>query len=400
MLSRDNHSISHAKSALILGHTHTGMGEKTLTFKFERALKRAGCLVHPVIDIVRLLGGDYERLAQVNHALADADVPLIEDLQPPLAVEQSDLLLILSWSFSLAALYATGIHRTRPTAVQLYAHHPNERILHRLYESATLVLTESLLGSERACHYGIDPGKILYLPYTYPAEYAYLPPSRFYVEKLAASQHKPLRKTTRVIGCVSRLEYGKNCEWAVEATRLLVAQGYDVVLVLKGDFPECSPYPDFKPFFSNMLNTYRHESWLLWDRQSSPYPQVLEEYASFDLLINPSGAEAASHVVVECLSLLKPVVLLDCSTNPYLFNGLATFVKIAPGIKQAQLPFHVPDMDSLCQALVQTLIPPAPEKVWERFDESHLQARIPLLFEPDPYILRMLYQEDRKRWLK
>lgn len=390
--------MPHAKSALILGHTVTGMGEKTLALKFSRALEAAGYGVLPIVDILRLLGADYEPLAKLNYDLADADSPLLEDLRLPPRLDQCDLLLILSWSFSLAALCATGVHKTRPTAVKLYAHHPNERILTRLYEPADLVITESLLGNARAYQYGIDPGKVLYLPHSYPAEYENCSSSRTYVERLAAEQGKPLCSTTRVIGCVGRLEYGKNCEWAVEAVRLLAESGQDVVLVLKGDFPEHSPYPDFKPLFSQMLQTYRDEPWLLWDPRPSPYPQVMEEYASFDVLLHPSGAEGASHVAVECLGLLKPVVLLDCSTNPYLFKGIAHFVKRAPEMRPAQVPFYVPDMEALCHALKRELRPPDSKKVRERFHESYLQERMPLLFERDPKTLRELYRDDCRRY--
>ncbi len=398
MFHLPSNSSLHAKSAQILGHTVSGMGEKTLALKFKRALATAGYKVAPIVDILELLGSDYEPMAKLNYGLADADSPLLDDLRPPPHLEESDLLLILSWSFSVAALYGTGVHKACPTAVKLYAHHPNERILSRLYEPADLVITESLLGNERAYRYGIDPGKILYLPHSYPAEYENLCASRAYVEHLAAEQGKPLSKTSRVIGCVGRLEYGKNCEWAVEAVRLLVAAGHDLVLVLKGDFPEHSPYPDFKPLFSRMLQAYRDEPWLLWDPKPTAYPQVMEEYASFDVLVHPSGAEGGSHVVVECLGLLKPVVLLDCSTNPYLFRGIARFVKTDLEIRPAQVPFYVPDMGALCQALIEELRPPDAKKVRERFHESHLQARMPLLFERDPKMLSALYHEDCRRY--
>ena len=398
MFNLQSHSNLPAKSAQILGHTVSGMGERTLALKFSHALKAAGYRVAPIVDILEFLGADYEPMATLNYGLADANSPLLDDLRPPPHLEASDLLLILSWSFSVAALYGTGVHKGCPTAVKLYAHHPNERILSRLYEPADLVITESLLGNERAYRYGIDKGKVLYLPHSYPSKYENLIPSRAYVERLGFEQCKPVSKKTRIIGCVCRLEYGKNCEWAVEAVRLLAAEGHDVVLVLKGDFPDHSPYPDYKPLFSKMLQAYCNEPWLLWDPKPTPYPQVLEEYGAFDVLLHPSGAEGASHLVVECLGILKPVVLLDCSTNPYLFKGLATFVKPAPEIRPAQVPFFVPNMSALCKALIGKLWPPDTQKVRERFHESHLQARMPLLFEREPKILSELYREDCKRY--
>lgn len=391
-------SESHAKTALILGHTSSGMGEKILALKFKKAVEQAGHAALPIIDICEWMGENYEPLAKLNYDLADTEFPIMEDLHPHSPVAKSDILVILSWCFSVAAVFATGIHKTRPTIAKLFAHHPNERILSKLYEPADLLITESLLANERALTYGIDPGKVLYLPHSYPQECESLLPSRRYVEQLAKRQGRPLSRKTKVIGCVGRFEYGKNCEWAVEAVRLLAAKNNDVVLVLKGDFPKNSPYPDYKPHFTEMLQAYQNEAWLLWDPISTPFPQVLEEYASFDLLLHPSGAEGGSHVVVECLGLQKPVILLDCSTNPYLFKGLATFVKTAGEIRLGPLPFYVPDMEELCQALEKEL--PLPDKalVQARFHERNLQARIPLLFDRDSSRIKRLYREDCKNY--
>src|ERR1700722_6937799 len=198
-------SIIDAKSALILGHTSTGMGERTLALKFKKAIEQAGYGVAPIVDIIELMGEHYTPLAKLNYDLADVGFSLIEDLKNYFTVASTDLLLILSWSFSLAALFATGIHKTRPTVAKLYAHHPQERILTKLYEPADLLITESLLANERALTAGIEPAKLLYLPHSYPDVCASIKPSRRYVEQLAKKQDKRVSKQTKVIGCVSRL---------------------------------------------------------------------------------------------------------------------------------------------------------------------------------------------------
>jgi glycosyltransferase involved in cell wall biosynthesis len=296
----------------------------------------------------------------------------------------------------VAALLATGVHKRQPTAIKLFAHHPNERVIKKLYTPASLVITESLLANERAFAYGLDPAKVLYLPHTYPEDHARRPGNRNYVERLAKEQGKSLGKQTQVIGCVGRLEYGKNFEFAIEAVRRLALRKKDIILVLKGDFPASTSYPDYQPLLSQMLMTYVHEPWLLWDRTPAPFPEVLEHYASFDLLLHPSGAEGASHVVVECLGLRKPVVLLDCSTNPYLFKGLATFVKITGEVRQAQLPFYLPDLEHLCEVLSDEVKFPDYAQVEARFHERVLAERIPLLFEPDAQKIKHIYADDRK----
>jgi len=379
MILHDDRSNGRAKSALILGHTTSGMGERILARKVQQLLQEAGVSTESTIDVIELMGENYEKFAKLNYDLADGGHSLLEAIDS-LSLPSTDILLILSWCFSVAALFTTDVHQSRPTIAKLYAHHTNERILPKLYEPADLLLTESLLANERGAKYGIDPGKMLYLPHTYP--------------DISIPRKKKGKK--RVIGTVARLEYGKNCEFAIEAVHRLAANGHDVVLHLKGDFPEESPYPEYKPLMTEMLEAYQEEEWLIWDRVATPFPDVLEEYANFDVLLHPSGAEGGSHVVVECLGLGIPCMVLDCSTNPFLFKGLATFVNTTGEIRPAQLPFYIPDINDLVDKLEVELPPPDPARVRERFHPDVARARIPLLFERDPDKIAALYKEDCK----
>lgn len=370
-----------AKSALILGHTTSGMGERVLAYKMQRLIKEAGFTVSPTLDIFELLGeARYEQFATLNYDLADGEYDLLEGLES-LVCPSADILLILSWCFSLAALFATNVHHKRRTVAKLFAHHPHERILPKLYAPADLLISESLLANERGAVYGIDPGKMLYLPHCFLEH---------------PIQGKKRERKKRVIGTVARLEYGKNCEFAIEAVRRLVEKGHDVVLYLKGDFPQESPYPDYKPLLSEMLEVYQHEEWLIWDREATPFPEVLETYATFDLLLHPSGAEGGSHVVVEALGLGIPCMVLDCSTNPYLFKGLATFVRTTGEMRPAQVPFYVPDLNDLVDKLGKQWLPPDQARVHERFHPDVARERIELLFDPDPEKIIALYEDDCK----
>ncbi|MCC5832664.1 MAG: glycosyltransferase family 4 protein [Chlamydiales bacterium] len=374
-------SNGRAKSALILGHTTTGMGERVLAQKTEILVKQAGFESLPIVDLIELMGENYERYARLNYDLADGGHSLIEGIES-LSLPKADIALILSWSFSLAALFATDLRRTYKIVAKLYAHHPDERILPKLYEPADLLITESLLGNERGATYGIDPAKMLYLPHCY----------------LDLPVQKKGKRKKRVIGTVARLEYGKNCEFAIEAVRRLAQKGHDVLLYLKGDFPEESLFPEYKPLMTEMLEAYRDEEWLVWDPTPSPFPEILETIAQFDLLLHPSGAEGGSHVVVEALGLGVPCVVLNCSTNPFLFKGLATFVKTTGEIRPAQLPFYVPDLNDLVDKLARDLPRPDQASVCERFHPDVARERIPLLFDPDPEKIVAYYKEDLKRY--
>ena len=148
------------------------MGERVLATKFKGAMEQLGFKVEPIVDLFELMGQAYDPLARLNYDLAKSDCSIVEDVQlqdfrkirEEIVASSAEIFLILSWSTSLAALLALGIHRTRPTVAKLYAHHRNERVLSQLYERIDLLITESLLANERDIAYGIPAGKMLYLP--------------------------------------------------------------------------------------------------------------------------------------------------------------------------------------------------------------------------------------------
>lgn len=372
-------SKERARSVSILGHVTSGMGERVLAYKIEKVLREAGIAVDATRDIIELLGDRYESLAKLNYDLADGGYELIEGIEP-LTLPRSDLLLILTWCFPLAALLATTLPRSRPSIAKLYAHHLDERILPQLYSPVQLLMTESLLANERGIKYGIDLGKMLYFPHTYQPT----------VPKRAR------REKRRVIGTVCRFEYGKNVEFAIEAVRRLALQGEEVVLYLKGDFPIETSYPEYQKRLGEMLAAYQDQEWLYWDRTYTPFPDVLESYTQFDLLLHPSGAEGGSHIVVECLGLGIPCLLLNCSTNPFLFKGLAAFVETTNERRGALLPHFIPDMEDLVAKLKKEISSPDRGRVEERFHPDVARSRVPLLFEPDPEKIAALYKEDCK----
>lgn len=361
-----------ANSALIVGHVASGMGEKSLASKMQSLV--GGC---PIIDIETWMGERYATLAELNYALADGGHEMLQGIEE-LELPEADLTVLLSWSFSVAAFFATSASQGRKVAARLFAHHVDERVLPELYKPADLLLTEALLANERGEAYGIEPGKMLYIPHTY-------------VEGTRKS-----RGDKRTIGVVSRLEYGKNVEFALDAVRQLVERGREVELVLMGDFPESSPYPDYQQRMREMMACYEQEGWLTWEKEWVSFPAVVEKYARFDVLLHPSGAEGGSHVVVECLGLGIPCVVLECSTNPYLFKDLATFVNTSGEICPAQLPFYCPDLNDLVDKLDKELKEPDLGRVAERFHPDVAAERIPLLFDPHPEKIAALTKKDRK----
>lgn len=389
----DRSSQKSNSHAILFGHKNIRMGERSLGLKFQTLLSSSGYRSE-VVDIMEWMGDWYEPFAQLNYELANQNQELLMESAANLPKFDADIYFILSWCWSVAAFFASGLPKHRPTLVKLYVHHPQERILNKLYESAELLITESPLANQKAVESGFSPEKILYIPHHYPEFCEKLIRDRTYAYRLAENQNKKITKHTKIIGAVFRLELGKNTEFALEAVRRLFEEGEDCVLILKGDFPEENLYPQYRTFLIGMLDQYKNAPWLLWDRHFSPYPSVIHEYASFDLLLHPSGAEGGSHVVIECLGLGIPTVVLDCSTNPGLFKGMATFAKTKGEVLAAQLPFYQPDLEDL---LVKIHHPfrPNQELVKQKFHADQAKKRIPLLFSRDRGALRDLYEQDK-----
>jgi len=387
----------HATSIALFTHLHTDMGEAVHAKKF------AAMLPHVVLyDIPEILQGDYAQLAHMNLALADLDYEPCVSARHHFTHKES-IVMILSWGAGVAAMLATGLHETYPTITKLYAHQPQERILTKLYQSSRVLITESLLASERARAYGLE--NVLYIPHHFTHQPA---PSRQYVTQLAKRLGKSLPTDSVIVGLPSRLEYWKNCEFAVEAVRY-AHHKHPLVLVVKGDFPQQTVYPHYTQALHHMLTTYQDEPWLLWDRTKTPYPQVLQEYASFDFCLQPSGAEGASNVIVELMAMGKPVIVLEASSQPYLFREGAIFVPPQPELRQAQLSYAQPQIEGLIEA-IERLCCAQERAIWSRkarevaearFHPQQAQRKIDQMFQAVagvPLDFNRLEQEDRAQY--
>jgi len=138
------------------------------------------------------------------------------------------------------------------------------------------------------------------------------------------------------------------------------------------------------------MEPYLNETWFLWDQSYIPFPQVLSQYRTFDLFVNLSGREGASNIVVEMLALGIPTVVLDGTTNPYLFKGGALFVKNDGIDHRSDYTFQAPDREDLLETLralaqSQTLREEwqkrAKAVAYKRFHPDLTLKRLPLIFE-------------------
>lgn len=387
---------------LIIGHTEAslkvhpaGLGENVHGAKLQSSLSLALKKEVERLDLYDLFGNfdAYETLALLNYALAqegnvliEKSGPLYESIYKQIEKKKPDVMLFLTWNWGTAALFGTGIHRLCPVVSKLYAFHSNEIVMPSLYAKSDLIVTESLLGNQRGIAYGIPASKMLYLPHTYPSTIDTIPPDPTYLERLAHLNGKQIKRgpQTVVIGIASRLQARKNCGYVLTALAKLFAAGRDFLCVLKGDVEGSSPA------FSEAMEVLQKQPWFLWDRENTPFPDVLRQYAAFDLCVNLSGYEGASNTVVEMLALGKPVLVLDGTTNPYLFKEGAYFIKAQEELVLGAMPYQVPDEKDLYETLDAFIQDPALRLEWskrakkvaeKRFSPERMQKRLSLVIE-------------------
>ena len=371
-------------------------GEIANTLKLYNLMNQHGYPVHEILDIYELFGGieNLESLAFLNCDLADAQLEILEEVNlksakmvhETVSKRQPQHLFILSWNITLAALFATGIQKNFPTAAKLYVSHENENILAPLYAPASLLLTEALLANEKAIESGIPAWKIIHLPNHYPIDYELVEKNRSYIASKIAVSDK-----TCIIGAISRLEYGKNIEYALKAAKTLYDQGEDLLFVLKGDFPKETSYPVYREWLKNLLEQLKGEKWFFWDPSPTPFEKIEQVYASIDIFLYLSGSEAGSNVIVESMALGIPTLILDGSTNPSLFKGGALFIENDGTEAQDTIrPFKVPSESDLLKKLGSLVRNPSLRKEWgklaretakKRFSPQITIDRLPLIFK-------------------
>lgn len=392
----------HAKNILLISHSEFsrdihpfGIGEiahsqKMLSLFHEMGFQKSKRL--DLYEIFENFSEDFEPAALMNVSLAEQNQEMVEGMVhyesvlKTLEREIPDILLVLTWCYGIGALASTGIFQKYPTITKLYAFHEKEQVFPALYASSDLIVTESLLGNLKGIDYGIPAGKMVYLPHHFSLETEGVKKDDAILHAIAAKNGKIFerKEKTVVIGISSRLELRKNCGFAIEAVRTLVKKGYDCVLVLKGNFP--APPIQMPVEMEKLLE----ESWFFWDREPTCFPEILTLYACWDICLQLSGCEGASNTVVECLALGKPVLVLNGTTNPYLFRGGACFVKTAGMDLSNSLPYCIPDQKDLISVLERFVDSASLREEWgekgkkfayQRFHPSRCKERLPLIAE-------------------
>lgn len=396
----------------------TGLGEVGNCKKFKDLLDQEGFCTGSIMDIYQLFGGKngkgpLNKIAAMNFHLGAGSHSLLDDLDTPLArkvfhkvkteVQSSSLpplLMALTFNWNTAALVGTGIGKIAPFIAKCYLPDYGSVIYSKIFESVDLVVTECLFVNLFGALCGIPPWKMLYLPHHFPSQtkQIYEQPSSLvkekkeaYLRRIASLSGKPCHITdkTVVAGLVSRFSEGKHTEYAIEAFEKCVNEGMDAVLVLKGGYDNVIlGSSQYKQRLKNLLKRVSTKHWFYWDKEFTPFPDVLGIYRLFDLCLLFSAIEGASNSVVELMALGRPCLLLKENTNPCLFNGAAAWVEPAKEFATGKKSYRLPDCEDACKQLKRLLNDAsererlgqrAREIALQRFPPSLTLERMPLL---------------------
>jgi glycosyltransferase involved in cell wall biosynthesis len=388
--------MSKKYATYIFSHLKTTMGERAYAYKLASFLNNP-----KFVDIPTLFSGGYEKWAQLNWDLIE------QGYEPIMGAEsfffpKNGRPLILSWDFGIAAMLSTDLFRSHSVVTKAYAHHPNQILQTRLHDYSQLIVTESLLASELLFKKGYE--NVLYLPHAY----THVPKScRAYLRALAKRLRKPLPSNAPVIGCISRLDYWKNLPYVIEVLHQL-EKDHSFIFVLKGDRPSHPTYLEYENELVEKLENLNARPWFFWDRTWTPYPHIVNIFPSFDFCVQLSGAEGASNTIVELLAAGIPTLALRASTNPYLFEGAVRWVEAEPNLVAAQLPFAVPQLESIKENILAFFDASerkgyalrAKKLALLRFHPQNLKQRLSWIEKglDSPYFFSARYKQDKEAY--
>lgn len=321
-----------ANPLLLIGEPETRNGESLYLKRLHSEMTKV-CMPCSIVDLKSLLPYPSTELGHLNLSLIEQGYSPVE-LNTPYTLENHHV-WVAGWKLTLAA-FASFRKAPRRLWMKLQAHHLNERFCSFLYEHTELLISESLLANFVAYRAGIPHEKVVYLPHSFSEN---LP--------------KKVNNTTFVVGICSRLEIGKNTEYALELVETWIRAGKKIHCILLGTFPK--QMSSYHLLLQNKLEQLKRKKWFQWIENPLSHEEALNLFATFDCALHLSGAEAASQTVVDYLALGVPTLLLDCSSNPYLFKGGAMFTSPQSTPVKHLLNYYRPSWNELNVAF-QTLL--------------------------------------------
>lgn len=419
--------ISHTNYSTQLGSSSIPKGEVNNAQKLYDLLKNQGYCVKKIQDYNELFDIDHlqkenaqilQSITKLNLELAKEGEEIIESsqnhptkaflskVQKCIPDPNNSIILLLTWQTNIFPVIASGIQHQYPFVGKGYCCFPGEYTFsnfpyHKCYMAPNILLCESLLAPIEGKKIGIPPWKYFYLPHLCPLEsekiFSLSKEEKWnyrknYLTKIAKENHKEIKidKETIVIAYPTRFLRRKNVDLLIEAVSELYPQNPNILLVLKGDY-DCEG--DFNTLYTDktsmLIRSAQEKPWFLWDRNFTPYPEILNIFSSYDICAYLSGAESGNNTIVEIASLAIPCLILNATTNPYMYKDMALFVEAGEDILGVWI-FKQPIIDDLKEKLSlliqskktrESLGKKARQTTLKRYNSQKILKRIPLLLE-------------------
>lgn len=421
------HIISHTDYSSKIDATSIPRGEINNAKKLYKLLKNQEYPIAEIQDLNELFGiKDFQDtnakilndLTKLNVELATNEDEWIEGGNYPpiqtflkkmnqrLSKNGENILLLLTWHIKTLSILSTGIQRSHPTIGKCYCCFSGEFSFsnfphYACLKNLDLILCESLLAPIEGCKIGIPPWKFFYLPHIAPQESEDILSQNEeekksyrlkYLQNLAKKNQKELAidEETVVIAYPTRFTRRKNVEILIEIIYELRQTHPNILLILKGNYDREG---DFSIQYSDKLSLHLKgalkENWFLWDDEATPYPEILRIFSSFDICAYISGAESGNNTIVEMASLGIPCVVLNATTNPYMYKDMASFIEAGEKILGVWV-FQQPLINDLKNCLGDLIRSKEKRKSLgerfrnvckKRYGSRNILERIPLLLE-------------------
>jgi glycosyltransferase involved in cell wall biosynthesis len=334
----------------LVGHTEhsltihpAGFGEITDTTILATYLREHGCQV-TIHDAYHLL----------DHPKYDA----------------ADLTIFLTFPSLLEKLLA--LPKQAPIVSRLYAFDDTSHIYPHLHSQADATIVTNPIAFHLAAQQGVPLDQLIYLP----------------MKQLPEPCHAP----TDLVGCVTRLRYGKHVDVAIETAGKL-----GLKILVKGQLDPSGDIGDGAGHTARLAEMLKRPH-VIWDQARTAHSEMPQLYSTFRASLLLSSFEDPCNIAIEQLACGVPMLLLDGEPRRTLYNDLAHF---APHQGEARTlssyaRLYQPAQAEEALATLLTAEPPDRELLVHRFGSHITRARLPLLWSEEGRTQAM--QEDCARF--
>jgi glycosyltransferase involved in cell wall biosynthesis len=269
--------------------------------------------------------------------------------------EAGELQIFLTFPSLLEKLLK--LPKQAPIVSRLYAFDDTSHTYPHLHREADATIVTNPIAFHLAAQQGIPLDQLIYLP----------------MKRLPEPCHAP----TDLLGCVTRLRFGKHVDVAIE-----VAAKLGLKILVKGELDPSGDIGDGAGHTARLAELLKQPH-VIWDRSRTPHNEMPQLYTQLRASILLSSFEDPCNSAIEQLACGVPMLLLDGEPRRTLYNNLAHFAphqgeaRTLSSYARLYRPHHVEE----ALATLLTAEPPDHDLLVHRFGPHITRARLPQLWK-------------------